>query len=109
MHRTVREFLEQSDVWAKYLKQTSSSGFLPAICLLQSSIIYVKMQLKKNNPTPSRQVWRLIQLVMIYGCMADATPGNRLEKLLDEFDVAVSKLQNEYDPYGFHWSTERNL
>ncbi|KAF4633368.1 hypothetical protein G7Y89_g4751 [Cudoniella acicularis] len=109
MHRTVRDFLEGPEMWAKLLRDTSSSGFHPAICLLQSSIMCLKIQLERSSSMPSREVWRLIQLAMIYGRMANAQLGNQLERLLDELDATASKLQNKYDPYGFHWSTERNL
>lgn len=109
MHRTVRDFLEHPDIWEKLLRHTSGSGFHPAICLLQSVIMNVKIQLNRSKLSPSRADWRLIQLAMIYGFMADAQPGTQLERLLDELDTTVSKHQKEYDPYEFHWCTERVL
>jgi hypothetical protein len=70
--------------------------------------MYVKMQNERDNLTRSNEVWRRIQLAMIYGSIV-SVPEDRIERLLDELDVTVSNTQSRHDPYGLHWSTERNL
>jgi NACHT domain len=91
LHRTVKDYLEQPEVWAKYVAVTEKS-FSPYPRLCTASIARLKYSGSTifDNEKSASTFWNIVTCAIEY-VVHDAHATNGLQnRLLDELDIAAS-------------------
>jgi hypothetical protein len=96
LHRTVRDFLEQPEIWASARKMTDNTPFDANSSMLTSSVIQLKMlfpleasHLTYPNSSFAAPFWRHVLDALVYASQGDAANGRCHTELLDELNGIV--------------------
>jgi hypothetical protein len=108
LHRTVRDYLEQEEVWKTLLSYTVNSNFHPHRSLLISHILSLKIG---EPPRFLEHLLYTASIAMICAYQADLDTGQPSIALVDSLDRSVSfwyeQLKGPSPPKNFnrHWSS----
>lgn len=93
LHRTVKDYLHQPDVWKSVTAKTNASDFEPNICLLRSCILQLKASgsLEKDD-TFDKSLWKYVTLAMELARQAELANKPAYIPLLDELDIVITSL-----------------
>jgi len=105
LHRTVRDYLHQADVWKSITAKTDTSDFEPNISLLRSCILQLKSSgSDEKEDTFDKSSWKHVTLAMVLARQAELTNKPAYIPLLDELDrVITSLLRQKKAFYNRHW------
>jgi hypothetical protein len=93
LHRTLREYLEQPDIWEIQLRRTSKLDFNPHLQMLRSYILQFKVL---KVPTPF--LVQTMSIALTHAHFADTGTKKPYVTLLDELDHTVTHIW-ETTPY----------
>lgn len=111
LHRTVKDYLEQEDIWNGILSHTANSNFDPTISLL---MFYV-MELKTTNiASKTESIYSVAKPALEVSTRCKAATSKLQVSLLDELDRVLSVFwenhgigdRNAASRAGKHWSLE---
>ncbi|PMD20004.1 hypothetical protein NA56DRAFT_705245 [Hyaloscypha hepaticicola] len=111
LHRTVADYIQNSDVWNRLLVYTAGCEFEPYELLLKSRILVLKKQLSGrviNDPDFGSYRWEDFKHFLNHEEPIDA---NKEVALVDEFDktitesMAMDTLHRRTGGTGQHWSS----
>jgi len=105
LHRTVKDYLDQTQVWTRIISHTEGTDFSPHCSLLRSCL----MQLKT---LPSLQygekLWLIATAALEYAHSADDNTGKANVALLEEIDrVMTFHLRKGWRDEKHHWASYR--
>jgi NACHT domain len=89
LHRTVKDFLELPEQWAR-ITATTDSSFHAQERLLRAYILYLKTL--PPDILDRDMLWDVITWIIEYAFQLQEASGNAETELLDEFDKAAYKL-----------------
>jgi hypothetical protein len=111
LHRTVRDYLHQPDVWESITAKTDTSDFEPNISLLRSCILQLKASgSDEKEDTFEKYDWCHVTLAMELARQAELKNKPAYIPLLDELDLVItSLLRKKRAFYNRHWVMYYNL
>jgi hypothetical protein len=89
LHRTVRDYVEQPEIWHGLLSLTSDSDFSPYASLFWASVLYIK------TVACTAKISRLLESVytaISYAHHAEIATGKPRTRLLDELDRTLAHV-----------------
>jgi hypothetical protein len=107
LHRTVKDYLHQPDVWISVTAKTDTSDFEPNISLLKSCIL----QLKASGSDEKKRTFHMstcghVTLALEVAHQAELTNKTGYIPLLDELDLVMKSLLRQTGAFhNRHWVT----
>jgi hypothetical protein len=84
IHKTVADFIGQSEVWAELLSFTKGTDFVAPRALLQALIMEAKVQ--DDSLRSLDELWFMIHRAMYFARMIEEISGSGSQDLLDQLD-----------------------
>ena len=109
LHQTVKDFLQSADNLT-HAQIEAKESFSPQIALLAAQLRLLKMRQSVDLYTKEfkRSLGEIVEDAMFYARSAPLKTSRAQVALLDELDVAFTKLNERYQPEAvdLHWSTQ---
>jgi hypothetical protein len=107
LHRTVRDYLEQPNVWPTISDLTRDSNFDPNISLLKSFLLKIKthpIEESKSKPLPDI-LWQYAALALEHSRQAELHQNPAYIALLDQLDMVMTwYTERKGTTYIGHWA-----
>jgi hypothetical protein len=104
LHRTVKDYLEQPEIWKTITAHTDGSGFNPNILLLRSCLRQLKATELKEAVIPNA-TWRCVSLGLENARKAELSKNDSYVPLLDQLDLVMDLLlEGMSHIYPGHWA-----
>jgi hypothetical protein len=89
IHKTVADFIGQSEIWTELLSFTKSTDFVAPRAMLQVLVLETKRGIQLNSLVSLDNMWFKIHRAMHFARMIEETSGSGSQDLLDQFDHAM--------------------
>ncbi len=107
LHRTVRDYLEQPNVWCTITALTVDSNFDPDISLLKSYLLQIKTYPIEDSTSKSLpdKLWRYAALGLEHARQAELHQNPAYIALLDQLDLVMTwHAERKGTTYIGHWA-----
>jgi hypothetical protein len=105
LHRTVRDYLEQSNVWPAISTLTRDTDFDPNISLLKSFLLLIKTHPIEQSISLPDILWRYAALGLEHSRQAELHQNPAYIALLDQLDLVMTwHAEREGTTYIGHWA-----
>lgn len=105
LHRTVRDYLEQENVWTTIIALTRNSDFNPNVSLLKSCLLQLKTSPIENTKTLPDTIWRCAALGLEHCREAELKQDPAYIALLDQLDLVMTwHAESKGSTYPGHWA-----
>jgi len=108
LHRTVKDFLEQPEIWTKIQSHSSQSLFNPHVSLLRSTVMRLKIEILPHGPGNNSfdNVWEVIEAAVTFAREAEFDTSEAQTALLREVKrTAIHHWKMEIVPPSGNWVT----
>lgn len=108
LHRTVKDFLEQPEIWAGIQSHTTRSSFNPHVALLRSTVMRLKTEIVSHGPGNNSfsNVWDLIEAAVTFAREAEIETSHAQTALLREVKrTSIHHWKMEIVPPPGNWVT----
>jgi hypothetical protein len=106
LHRSVAEFLSETDVWSEILGCTKGTSFDPNTSLLQAMVMRLK-HITDSRENWAHNLWPIIRYAMDLAGQAEISTSKAQDALLDDLDktmcVHFSKTKVYHKPHFTYW------